>query len=87
MISADSDSDGIDDALELQYFPNLETASAFSDYDQDGYSDRQEYLNSLAGQKDPHGADYNPKVRNAPGGIGHTGKTSFLPAVKLLLRK
>ncbi len=83
----DADADGIDDDWERRYFSNLITADAGSDFDEDGYSDRQEYLNSLAGQKDPQGAEYDPKVRNAPGGTGYAGRASFLPAVKLLLEK
>ncbi len=83
----DADADGIDDDWERRYFSNLTTVNAGSDFDEDGYSDRQEYLNSLAGQKDPQGAEYDPKVRNAPGGTGYAGRASFLPAVKLLLEK
>ncbi len=51
----DSDSDGIADAFELQYFGNLTSASAFTDTDGDGVSDRDEYLEgtnpTIAGDK------------------------------------
>jgi hypothetical protein len=46
----DRDGDGIPDAWEWTWFGNLTTASARSDYDQDGMLDRQEYL-----------ADSNPR--------------------------
>ncbi len=84
-VSNDADGDGIDDDWERHYFSNLTTADSISDFDKDGYTDRQEYLNGLAGRKDPQGADYDPTVRNASGGTGYTGASSFLPAVKLLL--
>lgn len=41
---ADADGDGIADAWELQYFGNLITANATSDFDHDGVSDLSEYL-------------------------------------------
>ena len=40
---ADSDGDGIPDAWELVHFGNLTTATATSDFDCDGFTDRQEY--------------------------------------------
>ena len=67
----DSDGDGIDDSWEMEHFGNLITANATSDYDGDGYSDKQEYLNSKNGEKDPSGNSYDPKVKNAPGGTGY----------------
>ncbi len=45
----DTDLDGIDDRWELEYFGDLTTASATSDYNGDGLSDKQHYLNSLNG--------------------------------------
>jgi M6 family metalloprotease-like protein len=79
---ADSDNDSIADDWEMQYFGNLTTANATSDFDKDGYSDRQEYLNFVAGEKDSAGADYDPTKKNAPPG------GNWLPIVnKLLLRK
>jgi ELWxxDGT repeat protein len=83
----DSDGDGIDDAWEELWFGNLTTADAKSDFDKDGYSDLQEYLNALAGETDPAGAPYNPKEKNAPGGTGYQNPRAWLPAVKLLLKQ
>jgi hypothetical protein len=60
--SVDSDSDGIADDWEMTYFGNLTTATATSDFDKDGYTDKQEYIN---------GGSYNPKVVNPPGGTGY----------------
>ena len=40
----DSDFDGMGDAWELHYFPNLGTASAFSDNDEDTYPDVDEFF-------------------------------------------
>jgi hypothetical protein len=82
--TTDSDGDGIADAWEEKYFGNLTTADAKSDYDKDGYSDLQEYLNSLVG-KDPAGAEYNPTVKNAPGGTGYSGKSHLRAVYNLLL--
>lgn len=42
-----------------------------TDADNDGYSDMQEYLNNIAGETDPEGGEYNPKVPNAPNGTGY----------------
>jgi len=67
----DTDGDGIDDAWEIEHFGNLNTADAVSDWDEDGYSDRQEYMNEQAGEMDPANQNYDPKVYNAPGGTGH----------------
>ena len=69
--AVDSDDDGIDDNWEIYYFANLTTANQESDFDRDGYSDLQEYLNNLIGETDPNGGIYDPKVKNAPGGIGY----------------
>jgi hypothetical protein len=80
----DNDNDGIGDAWEMRYFGDLTTAGTDTNFDKDGYSDKQEYLNWLTGQNDPQGAAYDPTVKNAPGGTGCTG-ASFLPAIKLLL--
>ena len=82
--AVDSDGDGIDDAWEEKYFGNLTTATSNSDYDEDGYSDLQEYLNSLAG-KDPAGAEYDPTVKNAPGGTGYSGGKALQAVYELLL--
>ncbi len=67
----DTDGDGIDDGWEMTYFGNLTTASALTDYDQDGYSDLQEYHNQLSGTLDSNGAQFNPTVANTSGGVGY----------------
>ena len=54
-----------DDAWELLFFGNLQTADSRSDYDRDGYSDVQEYLNN------PKGVSFDLTVANAPGGEGY----------------
>ncbi|MGR0480856.1 MAG: ELWxxDGT repeat protein [Candidatus Electronema sp. V4] len=84
---SDGDGDSIDDAWELEHFKDLTTADAKSDFDEDSYSDLQEYLNALAGETDPAGSPYNPKEKNAPGGIGYHNPMAWLPAVKLLLKR
>lgn len=81
----DSDLDGIDDAWEIATFGNLTTAGASTDYDHDGYTDLQEYLNQLAGETDPEGNPYDPKEKNAPGGTGYK-KTVITPLLWLLLK-
>ncbi|MCI5188333.1 MAG: hypothetical protein D3905_00770 [Candidatus Electrothrix sp. AS4_5] len=67
----DTDNDGIDDNWEKSFFNDLTSLTATGDFDQDGYSDVQEYLNDLNGQNDPQGNSYNPKVKNAPNGTGY----------------
>lgn len=67
----DTDNDNIDDNWELNHFGDLTTADQISDFDKDGYTDRQEYLNDAAGETDPEGNVYDPKVINAPGGTGY----------------
>ncbi|MCI5120005.1 MAG: hypothetical protein D3908_02200 [Candidatus Electrothrix sp. AUS4] len=81
----DSDGDGVDDAWEMQYFGNLTTADATTDYDRDGYTDLQEYLNNLNGETDPKGGAYDPTVRNAPRGTGWSKGAGVLHSVLLLL--
>ncbi|NTU72597.1 hypothetical protein HGB07_00240 [Candidatus Roizmanbacteria bacterium] len=90
----DTDGDGIDDNWEMANVPAgtdpsiaLNVFFATGDYDRDGYTDLQEYLNSLVGDgKDPQGIAYDPKVKNAPNGIGYTpiGRNT-LPAIMFLL--
>jgi PKD repeat protein len=74
-VFVDTDNDGIDDTWETTYFGNLTTATATSDFDKDGYSDKQEYLNSKNGEDDPNGNPYDPKVVNEPGGTGYSPVT------------
>ena len=81
----DDDGDNIDDNWELNYVADLSLLSAGGDKDGDGYTDLQEYLNSLSGN-DPEGNPYNPLVKNAPYGTGYTNPgAGSLPAVYLLL--
>ncbi|MBT4815338.1 MAG: VWA domain-containing protein, partial [Lentisphaerae bacterium] len=44
LTDADTDADGIDDQWELQYFGDLATAGAASDFDSDGVNDLNEFL-------------------------------------------
>jgi hypothetical protein len=44
-LPVDSDRDGMSDLWEEDHFDNLDTASAASDFDRDGYTDLEEYLN------------------------------------------
>ncbi len=84
----DADGDGISDAWEITHFGNTTTANQISDYDKDGYTDLQEYLNQLASETDPAHNAYDPKIENAPNGTGfnsNSGSRSFwnivLPAI------
>lgn len=70
----DSDGDSIDDNWEIIHFGNLLTASQSTDFDKDGYTDLQEYLNGLKGETDPQGNVYDPKLFNAPGGTGYNSE-------------
>ncbi len=77
----DVDNDGIPDQWERQYFPDdpdpayLDRLSANGDYDRDGYTDLQEYLNST-----------DPTIKNAPGLPGyHPPIAGSLPAIMMLL--
>ena len=58
----DTDEDGIHDDWELMNFGNLSTADATSDFDQDGYSDLDEYNNGTnpTEQDPPDGPGYDP---------------------------
>jgi hypothetical protein len=71
VVITDSDNDSINDQWEIDNFGDLTTADATTDYDNDGYSDLQEYLNSSAAETDPQGNPYDPKTVNAPGGTGY----------------
>ena len=67
----DTDEDGIDDHWEQLFFGTLNTADATSDYDQDGYSDVQEYQNNLHRHVDPEGNAFDLTGANKPGGEGY----------------
>ncbi|WPD24614.1 MAG: PKD domain-containing protein [Candidatus Electrothrix scaldis] len=89
---SDSDKDGIDDAWELLFFGNLSTADSTSDFDQDGYSDMQEYQNNLHHQVDPEGNSFDLTGKNEPNGQGYVSGTkvqnNFIYAIiQLLLGK
>ena len=86
---ADTDSDGIDDAWEGANVPagtrsadELKVYTATGDYDKDGYTDLQEYLNR--GELDPDGNLYDPEVDNAQDGTGYS-KTAVMSGTYLLL--
>ncbi len=84
----DVDGDGIDDDWEEVYFPgDLTELGADTDWDDDGYTDLQEYLNSLSGL-DINGMEWNPTVQNAPNQTGYNPPDDksnfwllFLPAI------
>jgi hypothetical protein len=88
----DYDGDLIDDNWEIAYRPDevandatdvLDYFTATGDYDRDGYSDYQEYLNR--NETDPENNIYNPKIDNASGGTGYSVKRIFPPGINLLL--
>lgn len=85
----DTDGDGINDAWEMANVPAgttaeqvLEVYTARGDYDSDGYTDLQEYLNR--NELDQDDKPYDPKVFNAPEGTGY-GKNIAIPAINFLL--
>lgn len=77
-LDGDDDEDGIADAWEILHFGDTITAHATSDWDKDGYTDLQEFLNSVALETDPLGNDYDPKVENAPWGTGYVKQSNIL---------
>lgn len=90
----DTDGDGIDDNWEITYRPDgvaedavdvLDYFTATGDYDKDGYSDFQEYLNDKNSLKDSLGASYRPAEKNTSGGTGFKPRTGFLPAVHRII--
>jgi hypothetical protein len=87
----DTDVDGIDDNWEITYVPSqttgnpLDVFSTDGDFDRDGYSDYQEYLNTENGELDPSGENYNPTVKNASSGTGYVSRKKSLPGVHYLL--
>jgi hypothetical protein len=70
--STDLDADGIPDYWEYQYFQNLTTVSADSDYDQDGFLDREECLAGTA--------------PNNPSSLLEIETLSFLPGGQVVLK-
>ena len=68
---ADTDGDGIADAWERQKFGNLTTANATSDFDNDGFSDRSEYLADTT----PNDADSRLKITAFTTSSGGTSTT------------
>ena len=88
VVPFDSDQDGIADSWERFYVPggsDLTVFTASGDYDNDGYSDYQEYLNR--NEIDLEGNSYDPQVKNAPSGTGYIRNVRFLPGIYLLLTK
>ncbi|MFT5697856.1 MAG: hypothetical protein ACI8ZB_000710 [Desulforhopalus sp.] len=88
----DDDGDLIDDNWEIAYLPFgvaanaediLDYFTATGDYDKDGYSDYQEYLNR--NERDPQEYMYNPTIINAPNGTNYKAIPSILPAISVLL--
>lgn len=86
--------DLIDDDWEIANRPDgvaadatdvLDYFTATGDYDKDGYSDNQEYLNDENGLKDPLGEFFHPAEKNKSGGTGFKPRTGILPAVYQLL--
>lgn len=69
--NTDADQDGLPDEWEVFYFGDTPTANDKSDWDRDGYTDLQEYLNQANNETDPAGGVYDPKLMNAPGGSGY----------------
>ena len=71
----DTDGDGIADAFELLYFGNLTTANAGSDYNGDGVSDLQAYLDGT----DPRSVSGSLKITQffRTGGSGNNIMTSL----------
>ncbi len=64
---SDSDSDLMSDEWEIDVFGDISTAGEISDYDDDTFSDYQEYLNMLAGMVDQAGNLFDPLLANANG--------------------
>ncbi|MCI5142588.1 MAG: DUF5123 domain-containing protein, partial [Candidatus Electrothrix sp. ATG1] len=72
----DTDADGIADTWEIEHFGDLQTADATTDWDNDGYSDLQEYLNRNI--LDGAGNPFDPKVQNPrPDNFQCTGVTEI----------
>ncbi len=81
----DEDKDGIEDDWEILYFGDLTTVNDTTDYDNDKYSDLQEFINQKNLETDPAGNIYNPKIKNVGGGTGHTRSSLWLLLTPVLL--
>lgn len=83
----DDDGDGIDDWWELNYAESLSILGVGTDFDNDGYTDLQEYLNWLDHESDPEDNLFDPvNIQNVPGDTGYKSpKNNFwilvLPAI------
>jgi hypothetical protein len=92
-VFTDNDVDDIDDYWETTNAPDgtpvedlLNVFSKNGDYDKDGYSDYQEYLNRHT--LDPGEVAFNPTVKNAAGGTGYIAPSNggaTIPATLFLL--
>lgn len=63
----DGDGDGMPGDWEVLHFSDTTTANGKSDYDRDGYTDLQKYLNWANNETDPVGGTFDLKLTNAPG--------------------
>ncbi len=83
----DTDHDGIDDEWELNFVASLTILGAARDFDNDGYTDLQEYLNWMDHNLDSGGNIFDPlNIQNEPGDTGYVNpKNNFwilvLPAI------
>lgn len=86
--------DLIDDNWEITNRPDgvaanaadvLDYYTATGDYDRDGYSDYQEYLNFVNGEVDPENNSYNPAIDNAANGTGYKNVGNLIPIISTLL--
>ncbi len=82
---ADTNNNGIEDGWEMFHFDDLLTATATSDFDNDHYTDLQEYLNWRLEISDPLGQPFDPKNTNAPGGTGYHKSNIFLLTLPAIL--
>lgn len=89
VVIADVDGDDIDDAWETANAPSdaadpLDVFSKNGDYDNDGYSDYQEYLNE--GLYDPEGNLFDPVTKNAPDGEGYVTPNNYVNILPVILQ-
>lgn len=90
----EGDIDDIDDNWEIDNRPDgvaenainvLDYFTKTGDYDRDGYSDYQEYLNFTNNESDPGNNFYDPTFVNAPGGSGYSKRGGIVPIISTLL--